>query len=88
MSENEEWVMIKMASLGYDTPVGKIVRWLKEVGDHVDRGELLLEVETEKTNVEVESLDAGVLVQIIHAAGAEVPTGEPIGFLLPDATFS
>lgn len=77
-------VAITMASLGYDMEQGKIVSWSKQVGDRVERGEAIAEVETDKSNVEMEALASGTLVEITHAAGAEVPVGEVIGYLETD----
>jgi pyruvate/2-oxoglutarate dehydrogenase complex dihydrolipoamide acyltransferase (E2) component len=72
---------IKMGALGYDMDTGKIVRWLKRVGEPVVRGEPILEVETEKTTIEMEALHSGTLVEIVHGVGAEVAVGEVVGYL-------
>jgi len=48
---------------------GTIVGWLKNEGDPVEKGEALLEIETDKANLEVEALEEGVLRKIFHAAG-------------------
>jgi pyruvate/2-oxoglutarate dehydrogenase complex dihydrolipoamide acyltransferase (E2) component len=77
-------VPITMANLGYDMETGKIVAWLKEVGDRIDRGEPIAEVETDKTNVEMEALASGTLVEVTQPAGSEVPVGETIAFLETD----
>jgi pyruvate dehydrogenase E2 component (dihydrolipoamide acetyltransferase) len=74
-------VPITMANLGYDMESGKIVAWTKNVGDSVQRGEVIAEIETDKATVEMESLAAGTLVEITQEAGAEVPVGDVIGFL-------
>src|SRR5947199_13603 len=66
-------IPITMANLGYDMETGKIVSWSKQVGDTVERGEVIAEVETDKTNVEMESLASGTLVEVTRAAGDEVP---------------
>ena len=47
----------------------KILRWLKEPGSHVKKGEGLLEVETDKVNVEIESPDDGWLKEITAQEG-------------------
>lgn len=47
----------------------KILRWLKQEGDRVRLGEPLLEVETDKVNVEIEAPSAGLLVEIRVGAG-------------------
>lgn len=53
-----------------------VVCWRKNPGDQVQSGEVLLEIMTEKVNVEVESDIAGVLKEIIRGEGAEVKVGD------------
>ena len=77
-------IPITMANLGYDMETGKIVSWLKEVGDRVERGDSIAEIETDKTNVEMEALASGTLVEVTQRSGSEVPVGETIGFLETD----
>lgn len=60
---------------------GTILRWLKQVGDPVAKGEAVLEVETDKITMEVEAPADGVLAQILAEAGAVVPIGQPIAYL-------
>jgi pyruvate dehydrogenase E2 component (dihydrolipoamide acetyltransferase) len=74
-------VAITMPKLGYDMDEGKVVSWLKSVGDRVGRGDVIAEIETEKTTVEMESTAAGTLVEIVREAGVAVPVGEPIAYL-------
>ena len=74
-------IPIEMPNTGYDSEHGKVAGWLKGVGDAVERGEPIAEVETEKTTVELEALASGTLVEIVHEAGAEVRVGDPIGYL-------
>lgn len=74
-------VEIAMPSLGYDMEMGKISSWLVAVGDAVERGQPIAEVDTDKTTLEMESLQAGILVEIVHREGAEVDVGEVIGYL-------
>ncbi len=62
---------------------GTIARWLKQVGDAVRKGEAILEVETDKLTMEVESPADGVLSAILAEAGAVVPIGQPIAYLAP-----
>ena len=61
---------------------GKIARWLKAEGDVVEKGEPLLEIETDKTNIEVEARAAGVLAGICAEPGQVVPVGQPIAYIL------
>lgn len=70
-----------MANLGFDMETGVIGNWLKQVGDEVERGEAIVEVETDKATIEMEASQSGKLVEIVAAAGAEVPVGETIAYL-------
>jgi pyruvate dehydrogenase E2 component (dihydrolipoamide acetyltransferase) len=67
-----------MPKLGDAMEEGKIVRWLKNVGDSVKSDDPIFEVETDKTNVEVGADVSGVLEWIGYAAGVSVPVGKPI----------
>ena len=62
-----------MPMLGEVMEEGRIVAWLKEEGDSVERGENLLEVETDKAVMEVESTTTGVLKKILAPEGETVP---------------
>jgi 2-oxoisovalerate dehydrogenase E1 component len=62
---------------------GKIVRWLKKVGDPVKAGELVVEIETDKAVVEVEATATGKLAQILEQAGAVVKMGQQIAVVAP-----
>lgn len=74
-------VEIKMPSLGYDMETGKIARWLKAPGDLVERGEPIAEIETDKTTVEMESIVAGRVVELICAEGGEAVVGATIAVI-------
>lgn len=72
---------ILMPQLGESVTEGTIVRWLKQPGEEIARDEPLVEVVTDKVNVEVPSLAAGRLVSIIIAEGETVPVGTPIAMI-------
>lgn len=55
--------------------------WLKRPGDHVDKGEPLFEVQTEKVNVSVEALVSGTVARLLVAEGASASEGEPIAVI-------
>ena len=74
-------VEVTMPNLGYDMEAGTIAAWAKAVGDSVQRGEVIAEIETDKTTVEMEAMAAGTLVEIVHEAGAEVAVGGVIAYL-------
>ena len=58
-----------MPRLGADMTAGKVVAWLKQPGERVERGDIIAVVETDKTNVDVESFIAGVLEKILVQPG-------------------
>ena len=66
---------IVMPQPGQSVTEGTILKWLKQVGDPVGVDEILVEVETEKVNVEVPSPFAGTLTQILAQEGETVPVG-------------
>ena len=74
-----------MANLGYDMASGRIGSWLKQVGDRVERGEPIVEVETDKATLDMEATQSGTLAEIAAEAGQEVPVGDVIGYLEADA---
>ena len=68
---------------------GTVLHWLKQEGDRVEKGEPLLEVETDKVTMEVEAPDSGILRGISAAGGDVVPIGRPIAYLVqPDEDWS
>ena len=62
---------------------GKLIRWLKKVGDPVVAGELVVEIETDKAVVEVESPCAGTMAQLLEQEGAMVKMGQQIAVITP-----
>lgn len=73
---------IVMPALEMAQETGKLLCWLKKEGEHVNKGEPLLEVETDKAVVEVDSPGDGILAGVRSAAGAVVPVGQTIAWLV------
>ena len=73
-----------MPMLGMAQETGKVIRWLKHDGDAVAKGEPLLEVETDKVTVEIESPAAGTLAAVTAPDGTEVPVGSVIAVVLAE----
>ncbi|MEJ7489495.1 dihydrolipoyllysine-residue succinyltransferase [Staphylococcus pettenkoferi] len=69
---------VKVPELAESITEGTIVEWLKSVGDSVDKGEAIVELETDKVNVEVVSEDAGVLQETLFDEGDTVEVGQAI----------
>ena len=59
----------------------KVVRWLKNVGDQVVAGETLLEVETEKSVVEIEAAATGRLAQILVEVDSPAAVGDQVAWI-------
>jgi len=64
-----------MPSLGADMEAGRVTEWLVKVGDEVKRGDIVAVVETEKSTIEVEIFESGVIEAIVVPVGEEVPVG-------------
>lgn len=69
---------INMPKLGFDMAEGTLVRWVKQVGENINKGDVLAEIETDKATVEVESPAGGVVLQLIVNQGDVVPVNAPI----------
>lgn len=72
---------INMPKLGFDMAEGTLVRWVKQVGENINKGDVLAEIETDKATVEVESSASGVVLQHIVDQGSVVPVNAPIAVI-------
>jgi pyruvate dehydrogenase E2 component (dihydrolipoamide acetyltransferase) len=72
---------IQMPALSPTMKEGKLVKWLKKVGDKVSSGDAIAEVETDKSNLEVEAYDDGVLLQVLVPEGEIAQVGAPIAYV-------
>jgi pyruvate dehydrogenase E2 component (dihydrolipoamide acetyltransferase) len=72
---------ISMPKLGFDMAEGLLVRWVKQVGETINKGDVLAEIETDKATVEVESSASGVVLQLIVDQGTMVPVNAPIAVI-------
>ena len=72
---------LNMPQMGYDMKEGTIVRWLIETGSHVDKNEIVAEIETDKAVVEFQSYLEGFITQILVKEGNTVPVGEAIALV-------
>ena len=71
-----------MPALSSTMTEGKIVEWLKQPGDKVERGESVLVVESDKADMDVESFQEGYLAAVLMPAGSTAPVGETIGLIV------
>src|SRR5512133_161477 len=72
---------INMPKLGFDMAEGTLVRWVKQVGENINKGDVLAEIETDKATVEVESSASGTVLQLIVDQGTMVPVNAPIAIV-------
>ena len=72
---------IKMPDLGTTVEQVKLVKWLKNEGDDVKRGDLLCEVETDKATTELQSIAQGVLLKQVVGEDTDVFVGDVIAFV-------
>jgi len=75
-------VTIIMPKLDEAMHTGRVLRWLKKEGDRVEKGEVVLEIETEKVTFEIEAEASGILSKLMADAGDDVPVGATIAFIL------
>jgi pyruvate dehydrogenase E2 component (dihydrolipoamide acetyltransferase) len=80
-SEVKGGTPVTMPKMGFDMTEGTVGSWLKNVGDSIKKGEAIVEIETDKTTIQVEAETAGTLLQIVVAAGEKVPVNTVIGYV-------
>lgn len=73
--------VVKMPMLGANMQEGTFVNWTKEVGQSVQAGEVIAEVEADKATIEIESPFSGVLVEKLVSAGDVVTVGMPLAHI-------
>lgn len=71
-----------MPALGMAQETGTLLQWLKSPGDIVTKGEPLMEVETDKANVEVEAPASGILANVSAQPGDVIPVGQTIALIV------
>src|SRR5438552_2974733 len=74
-------IEVLMPRLSDTMEEGKLLRWLKKVGDKVEVGDIIAEVETDKADMEMEAIDAGVLAETRVQEGEAAPVGAVIAVL-------
>src|SRR6516162_4418850 len=78
---SETMKTVEMPKMGDTMEEGKILRWIKQEGDQVVKGESLEEVETDKDNIEIEAFASGVLRKILVPEGESAPIGAGIALI-------
>src|SRR5580765_7067454 len=72
---------VVMPQMGESIAEGTIVRWIKKIGDKVDRDEPLFEISTDKVDAEIPAPAAGVVTEIRHKEGETVPVNTVVAVI-------
>ena len=72
---------VTMPRLSDTMEEGAVSRWLKQPGDHVENGEIIAEIETDKAVMDLMAFESGTLQTILVPEGQTVPIGEPIALI-------
>ena len=75
-------ISVVMPALEMAQETGKLLAWKKKEGESVTKGEILLEIETDKAVVEIEAPGDGILAGVTAREGAEIPVGQTIAWLV------
>jgi pyruvate dehydrogenase E2 component (dihydrolipoamide acetyltransferase) len=73
--------LINMPKLGFDMQEGTFAAWVKKVGDSIQSGDVIAEIETDKATVEVETYASGTLLHVLAEAGDILEVGAPIAII-------
>jgi pyruvate/2-oxoglutarate dehydrogenase complex dihydrolipoamide acyltransferase (E2) component len=74
--------LFALPKLGMNQEEGEVVSWLVNEGDEVTEGQPIVEVETDKTTVELEATASGLVARILHRAGDIVPINGVLAVIL------
>ncbi|NPV66405.1 MAG: 2-oxo acid dehydrogenase subunit E2 [Anaerolineae bacterium] len=72
---------IQMPKLGFDMAEGTLVRWVKKVGDPINKGDVIAEIETDKATIEIETTASGTILKHLVNEGDVVPVGTDIALV-------
>lgn len=73
--------ILNMPKLGFDMQEGTLVRWVKRIGDTINKGDVIAEIETDKATVEVESQLGGTVLKFLADENSIVEVGAPIAVI-------
>ncbi len=77
-TDTSEGTVFRMPSLGADMDKGRITEWLIAPGDRIERGQIVVIVETDKSDIEVEVFEPATVVELLVGEGETVDVGTPI----------
>ncbi len=74
-------VEVLLPQWGMGMSEGTVVEWRKKVGDHVEEGDLIAEIEAEKATQELEAPATGVITEIVVGVGTETPVRAVLAYI-------
>ncbi len=77
-------IEVPMPQMGESIAEGTVSKWLKQVGDSVERDEPILEISTDKVDAEIPAPSSGTLVEVVVAEGATVEVGTVVAYIDPE----
>jgi glutaconyl-CoA/methylmalonyl-CoA decarboxylase subunit gamma len=77
--------IVKLPKWGLTMEEATIAEWLPEVGERVEKGQIIATLESEKTTIELPSPVSGVIEKFLVAEGETVPVGADLATIVPDA---
>ena len=72
---------IVMPKLGESVEEGTVIRWLKKIGDVVERDESVVEITTDKIDTDIPAIESGILAEIMIPEGQTVAIGSVLGII-------
>jgi pyruvate dehydrogenase E2 component (dihydrolipoamide acetyltransferase) len=72
---------LTMPKLGFDMAEGVLINWKKQVGEHINKGDVIADIETDKATIEIEAQAGGVILQFLANPGDAIPVGAPIAYV-------
>jgi len=72
---------LTMPKLGFDMAEGTLINWTRQVGDQINKGDVIAEIETDKATIEIEAQAGGTLLKLLAEPGQVVAVGAPIAYV-------
>lgn len=72
---------LTMPKLGFDMAEGTLINWTKQIGDKINKGDVIAEIETDKATIEIEAQAGGTILQFLANPGDVVAVGAPIAYV-------
>ena len=72
---------VQMPKLGFDMAEGTLISWVKQVGETINKGDVIAEIETDKATIEIETSATGTILKLMAEPGDVLPVGDIIAYV-------